>query len=482
MELTKPLNERTQQLRALAPVLFLSIIFSLIMLGIFWDRVSSLDLWDDDDYMRLVQISGWVTSGNWYLQPLERLNPQDGQIIHWSRVPDILPYVLIKILSAVTDSETATLVSISITPLIYLCVTVVCISAVTNKLFGAQYAFVSAAYALSSYLLVKFLPGSIDHHNVQLFITALFILLIPNTEQGFKDEKKAWTQGMLAALSLWVGVANILFFITALTVLVLYGIFKREVSLKYASTISLSAFILSLLFILLNRPYSEFFDIHIDAISIPFSFCFLSGFIFCRTYIKLSNKLHLKPLLILVCSIISLSPTLIIFPQLLTDFAYSGYPEVLRFYWLDLVSETFSTLHYINKEGFFSSSNIILMFAPAILAILAIDKKKPIFNFYAIFLFSLAIPFFWQARASMVPVLLAIPLQAFVAVTLSKKVKSNLYKALIILALSPIFIGSILDTVKATGNKEVSRATEISLTQETEKHKNLNTYEGGRLR
>ncbi|GEM81027.1 hypothetical protein [Vibrio superstes] len=471
MELTKPLNEKNQQLRVLAPVLILSIIFSLIMFGTFWDKVSSLDLWDDDDYMRLVQISEWVASGNWYLQPLGRLNPEDGQIIHWTRVPDIVPYILIKAFTTVTDIEMATLISISITPLLYLCITAVLIAATTSKLFGSQYAFISAVYALSSYLLIKFLPGSIDHHNVQLCITAFFILLIPIKEYEFEYKRRAWVQGMMIAISLWVGVANILFFISALSILVFYGILRNEKALKYASTISLSAFVFSLIFVILNRPYYEFFDVHVDAISIAFSFCFLSGFVFCVLYSTIYPINNSRYLSFTFSLLASLLPTLAAFPELVTDIAYRAHPEILKTHWIDLISETFSTTHYIIKNGFFSSSNIAIMLLPALFSLLFIDKKSPVINHYFIFILSLSIPFLWQDRASITPLLLAIPLQAYVAINISKKTSNNLYKALIILILSPVFIGGVLDIAPKTNNQELLEKT--NLTEHTTKSKRL---------
>ncbi|WP_133152946.1 hypothetical protein [Vibrio breoganii] len=443
------------------------------MLIIFWDKVSSLDLWDDDDFMRLVQISDWIASGNWYLHPMERLNPEDGQIMHWTRVPDIIPYLLIRTLSIFTDSDTATIISISIAPLLYLCFTVICICATTIKLFGQKYAFISAVYALSSYLLVKFLPGSIDHHNVQLSITALFILLLPFKETGFHQLNRAWVQGMLVALSLWVGVANLLFFISALSVLVLYAILRNRDALRYTSIISISAFSFSILFILLNRPYTKLFDIHIDALSIPFSFCFLSGFLFCYIYEKMITKGCSRVVSFIISLVLSLSPTLVIFPQLITDFAYKGYPEILRFYWLDLVSETFSTIDYIKKNGVISSYNILLIFAPALLSIFMLNKDGPVINFYAIFIATLAIPLFWQDRASITPVLLAVPLQCYIAVNIAYRFKSNLYRMLIIMALSPIFIGSILDVLNP---QKKPFSAEQNLTKKTQKHHDINHF------
>lgn len=43
-----------------------------------WPNVSTLQLGDNDNYMRYVQFTSWLEVGNWYLQPMPDFNPQDG--------------------------------------------------------------------------------------------------------------------------------------------------------------------------------------------------------------------------------------------------------------------------------------------------------------------------------------------------------------------------------------------------------------------
>jgi len=104
-------------------IVVISAIWLVCAIAIFiykWESVSILNLNDNDDYMRFVQFQEWMKNGHWYLEPMSNFNPADGNIIHWSRFPDLMLSLVAFPLLLVADDSVAYTISISIVPLLYL--------------------------------------------------------------------------------------------------------------------------------------------------------------------------------------------------------------------------------------------------------------------------------------------------------------------------------------------------------------------------
>ncbi|WED22219.1 hypothetical protein L3Q72_02090 [Vibrio sp. JC009] len=480
--LDSPLLLPKQELKKhLYPVLIFVILLSVISAVKFWPKVSGMDLWDNDDYMRYVQFSEWLEHGHWYLQPMERFNPQDGQIMHWSRLPDIPLAGFTLIFSSVFEPETAKAISMTLVPAIYMLVTVTSLSILSIRLFGASSAFYCAVYAVSSALLVKFIPGSIDHHNIQLAIAALFLALLPLSSADLDKKHIAWLQGLLIALSLWVGVGNVIFYAITLSVFTLMAYFYKPNAFKYILNLCSSAFIFTVVCTLLNRPFSEFFIPHTDAISALFASCLFSGVIFCvLAPIALKQDKKYKIAALFLLGGLSVLPTILLFPEVLSG-GYVGYPPLLLEYWLDHVAEAKSKLEYIRQDGFFSSSNIFLIYLPAILSIYFLKKKPQYIALYLVFILAVAQCLFWQNRASLIAVLLGVPLQTLFCLSITEKLKTSLARVAVVLWLSPLFItvalGGLSEDDTKSGNElttvDKDKISLVQLIKENEVHQEL---------
>ncbi len=141
--------------------------------------------------------------------------------------------------------------------------------------------------------------------------------------------------------------------------------------------------------------------------------------------------------------ILSVSPIILIYPELILG-VYYNYPPQLKLFWLSHVTEAKSAIDNIQSDGFLSPKNNLLSLIPAFLSILYIRKKTALISLYMLFVL-LSLPFiFWQIRTITITLLVAVPLQAFFAIQVCEKLKPNLLKIMITLLVAPISISILL--------------------------------------
>ncbi len=425
-----------KELARATAVIWLILICALIYKN--FPDVYAMDLKDNDDYMRYLQFTGWIKNGNWYLTPLPQFNPQDGVLIHWSRVPDFLLAGITILGGLFLTEHMAETIAMSVTPSLYFLVFLIAIGTFTYRILGRQYTFIAVVFILASMVIGKFYPGSIDHHNIQLMLAALFLTLTPFKRYECKSKIHAIVQGGVLGLSFWVGIENLIFFVSILIMLTLFGYIYSVRFLYYAKLICCSAIISCSLFIPLNRPVSEFFSSRVDALSISYLFALCCGYLFCWfSLIALKKQNINKYITYIFLGVLSLSPIIIFYPELILGVYYNYPPELYKF-WLSHVIEAKSTLDYIQLDGFFSPKNYILPLLPAFLSIIYIRKKSVLLSIYILFVF-LALPFiFWQVRTSNITLLVAVPLQAYFAVQFCKNFQSTFLQIITTLFFAPL--------------------------------------------
>ncbi|MFA0501770.1 hypothetical protein AB4496_23420, partial [Vibrio sp. 10N.222.46.A1] len=232
-----------------------------------WEAVSALNLNDNDDYMRYVQFQAWMKSGHWYLEPMSNFNALDGIIIHWSRFPDLMLSIVAFPLLFIIDDSLAYSISISVVPLFYLLLYALSCFYLCDQYFGSKYRFISMMFAISSPSIIHFLPGSIDHHNIQLILAALFLSVTPLTTRNLNQSWRVYIQSTFLSLSLWTGVDNLLLFFPFFFLYTVYFSFFNNGYFSYISKLYATCTFLSSITVLLNRPYDEFFVLKYDEVS-----------------------------------------------------------------------------------------------------------------------------------------------------------------------------------------------------------------------
>ncbi|MGI9876164.1 hypothetical protein ACKVMW_11265 [Vibrio chagasii] len=436
-------------------IIVISVIWLVCATVIFiykWESVSALNLNDNDDYMRFVQFQDWMANGHWYLEPMNNFNAADGIVIHWSRFPDLILSLVAFPLLFIVDDNLAYTISISLVPLLYLLLFSLSCFYLADHLFGAKYRFISMMFAISSPSIIHFLPGSIDHHNIQLVFAALFLALTPLNHEQLRHAWRVYTQSILLSLSLWTGLDNVLLFMFFFAIYTVYYGLVRHEWFGYISKLYASSALFGICAVLLNRPYNEFFVFKYDEISFVLIILFFCGWLFVNVYHRLMSEdksLLQKVFLFVFLAVLFLIPVAVLYPSL-SSALLIDYPPILKVYWLDQVTEAKSVVRYVASHGFFSIENYALLVIPATLYPLLKRKNHHCTILYLIFMFNLALAIFWQIRVMRLCFVLAAPLQAYVILQLADYIRSSIIKATVITSGAPLAVAFVILALSPT--------------------------------
>ena len=162
---------------------------------------------DVDDAMRLVQWRDFINGQGWFDLHQSRLSPPQGYEPHWSRLIDAGLAGLYFFFRLFTDDAMAERLMRAVWPLLWILLAIAGIGAIAWRLAGAWAALVVLVLTLAGGSLYhQFLPGTIDHHNVQIAVT---MLAVAATVWSDRILWCASAAGLLSALSIAVGLETL---------------------------------------------------------------------------------------------------------------------------------------------------------------------------------------------------------------------------------------------------------------------------------
>lgn len=171
-----------------------------------WSSLSALRLPDTDDVMRLQQVRDWLGGQSWSDLTQYRLGA--GVPMHWSRVADLGPALLITTAAPLLGTHEAEVLAVTVWPILLFAGALLLVGRITRRLDpdAARTAMVVAAIAYPATTI--FVPGRIDHHGLQL------VLLLGATLAaiGKPTFRNGAITGALAATSLVIGMETMPFF------------------------------------------------------------------------------------------------------------------------------------------------------------------------------------------------------------------------------------------------------------------------------
>ncbi len=159
---------------------------------------------DGDDVMRFVQVRDLLNGQNWFDLTQPRLGPEGGTQMHWSRLVDLPIAVLAAVFDIFLPRDQALLLAANVWPPLSLLIAFAGLW-IGAAHFGGKGARL-AAFAVASIIFLghfRFLPGAIDHHNLQLGMLALATGLLLDPHRG---PRGAFAAGVIVALSVAIGV------------------------------------------------------------------------------------------------------------------------------------------------------------------------------------------------------------------------------------------------------------------------------------
>ncbi|GAA0656368.1 hypothetical protein FHT00_002440 [Sphingomonas insulae] len=144
-----------------------------------WAHLSALRLPDTDDVVRLQQIRDWLGGQRWGDLTQHRLGPPPGLPMHWSRLADLGPAAIIAALTPWTGSARAELVAILVWPGMLFAVALFLIARIARRVGGGDIVPAATVVAAIAYPATTiFLPGRIDHHNLQVVLLLAAVVAV----------------------------------------------------------------------------------------------------------------------------------------------------------------------------------------------------------------------------------------------------------------------------------------------------------------
>ena len=273
-----PFENRPFQHGGAAPVIFLILTFLAISAGLLvvtFPDLAAFNLTGNDDYMRLQQVRDWLAGQPWADVDQRRFVTKEGGAMHFSRFPDVPMAAIILATRPFLGERGAELAMLSVYPLLLLFGYFWVLTHSATLVGGRRAGFAAILLVpITLAALWQFVPGRIDHHNVQILvlITAVFCAL------RSVDQPK-WGAGAAAAsiFMMAIGMETLPFVAAiALGVALIWLLTGRAQALIYFGG-GLVAFAFPVL--LAGHAGGDPFAIYCDAYAPPYAFAStLSGF------------------------------------------------------------------------------------------------------------------------------------------------------------------------------------------------------------
>ncbi|MCV3768442.1 hypothetical protein [Rhizobium sp. TRM95796] len=158
---------------------------------------------DPDDVMRLVEVRDWLGGQSWFDLHQYRMGPPGGMLMHWSRFVDAPIGGLILLFGLFVGPDTAEAAAAFVWPLALILPLMAGIGLGAYRLGGKPAVVIGLALAfMFLFTMMRFRPGGLDHHNVQLAVVALLAACLLDPQARARSFAAA---GGLSAFALAIG-------------------------------------------------------------------------------------------------------------------------------------------------------------------------------------------------------------------------------------------------------------------------------------
>lgn len=158
---------------------------------------------DNDDVMRLVQVRDLLAGQSWFDMTQYRLGLEGGTLMHWSRLIDLPIALLIRLFAQILPMEQAEAMALLVWPFLLILPLMAAIALAARRM-GDDVTMHLALMLAAVFVITgnRFLPGSIDHHNVQLVLVATIAAGLLEPARGVLGHVLA---GLAAAMAIAIG-------------------------------------------------------------------------------------------------------------------------------------------------------------------------------------------------------------------------------------------------------------------------------------
>ncbi|MER8896030.1 GtrA family protein [Mesorhizobium sp. M0676] len=373
---------------------------------------------DNDSLLRLVEVRDMLAGQGWFDLHQYRMGPEGGFIMHWSRLVDAPLAAIILAASALTGSMAmAEAIAQVLWPSLLFCLAVFFTARAARSFAGVGAvlpAIVIGAAAL--HFIGIFLPGALDHHNVQLTLTmaSLSLLLEAPTRRW-----AALISGLCAALTLAVGMETAPYVATIGACIALLFVVDPGGERRIARDFGLGFAGVSALVFVTTIPPSAWGQAQCDAFSaVQFVVAAIAGLgLAAVTSLTVSNGTASRRLISLsLLALVLGAVVVVLFPQCLAA-PYANLDPRLKELWLDHIDEAQSLFSIaVNEPASLAARYVTPLVAMALMALRLRGPWRRQDSLVGALLVGAFIVSAWQVRGSTFSIAFAvIPLSAWIA-------------------------------------------------------------------
>ena len=390
--------------RFLTPALCFAI---LLAIGFFREGDAAALFVGPDDVMRMVQVLDWIDGQGWQDVVQRRLNPPAGVAMHWSRLADIPAATVISLAEAWVGRAAAVHLSVVLVP------------SLLGGLLAASFLWIAASLApdrrapLPSlmigalfYPLLQMQPGRVDHHGLQLVLTALAIGILVSLLKAGRP-RAAVGLGIAGGTSLAIGLEALPFLGATTVILSLGWGVRRRVPAMALAAFGASLTGTTLVFLLSTLPRAEWTMIVCDRMSL--AHVAMAGIVLMTGAAALAIErskptagCRLRLVTVGGIGIGSLALAALAFPQCAGN-PYANVPVEIH-YWLTLVQEAQSLVDWFHwKPG--NAVSIVILPLAALVSVAwqwsrSSDRGDPCWIALSVLMLSGIALVVWQVRGA----------------------------------------------------------------------------------
>ncbi|MGA3302568.1 MAG: hypothetical protein ABSC72_04685 [Methylovirgula sp.] len=319
-------------------------------LGLVLSYSRALDVWhkgtffDSDDAMRLVQVRSLLHGQAWFDLTAYRLDPPAGVFMHWSRLIDLPLVILIKLFSLVLAPDLAERAARIVFPLGLQALLYVGMARLAKIVIGpAAILPVLVLTLLSGMEVGQFQPGRIHHSAPQIMLTIFMIGCMADAVDP-KKARLAAIAGVLAALSLAIGLETLPFVVVLAALAVALWIAQGDAMRPMLGAFALGLGMALPLFFFVTVGPAHWFDTVCDAYSIAYLVPGLAGAAALLSLAVFTSRLQTRVTRALAAAgagALVVAAACAIKPICFVD-PYHGIDPLVRQIWLNNVIEGFS--------------------------------------------------------------------------------------------------------------------------------------------
>ncbi|MEP9386948.1 GtrA family protein [Mesorhizobium sp. KR9-304] len=374
---------------------------------------------DNDSLLRLVEVRDLIAGQGWFDLHQYRMGTGGGLLMHWSRLVDAPIAAIVLAVAAVTGSQAVgEIAALVVWPIALYAVALYLLLRIGRLVAGDEAMFpLTIIGAATLYYVGIFVPGAIDHHNVQLVLMLAMVLFLL---QAGRDKLSAWLAGISAVLMLAVGMETAPYVaVGGLFVAGWFLVGGKEAN-GVASGFGIAFAAASAVVLVATVPASQWGAAYCDAYSVvQFAMGVLAGagLAAIASTPALNGGLARRAASLAVLGAAVAALALIYFPQCLND-PYADLAPMLQSHWLGLVGEAQPLWSLLAREPEAAAGHYATVLIA--LAVLALHIRKRGLSredvLIAAMLTVALLVSIWQLRGSRFSVPLAcVPLAMWVA-------------------------------------------------------------------